>query len=106
MPSIPRIKQIQASWKGRIDILNSLKEKSTLLEDRKSAIFFKVFDAIIELEDPPLIKDSKFISTDELEFRFCKLKEKWAGEFDNLSDFSKDNICTWTIEYVNFNNNV
>ena len=51
----PKIKQIQASWKGRVDILKSLKAKSILLEDKKSAIFFKVVDAINELEAPPLI---------------------------------------------------
>jgi hypothetical protein len=41
-------------------------EKETLLEDRKSAIFFKVSDAIKELEGLPLIKRSTLILTNEL----------------------------------------
>ena len=35
--------------------MKSLKEKCTLLEDRKSAIFFKVIDAIAKLGGSPLI---------------------------------------------------
>lgn len=46
LPTIPRIKQIQSGWKGGVDIIKSLKENATLLEDTKSAIFFKLCDAI------------------------------------------------------------
>ena len=78
LPTLPRIKQIQASWKGRVDILKSLMEKVTLLEDRKSAICFKVYDAIKELEGPPLIKCSRFLLPNELDIELSKLKDKWA----------------------------
>ena len=46
LPSSPRIKQIQAGWKGKFDIMKSLKEKCTLLKDKKSVIFFKVSNSI------------------------------------------------------------
>ena len=55
LPSSPRVKEIQAGWKGRIDILKSLKEKCALLEDRKSDMFFKTYDAIATLGGPSLI---------------------------------------------------
>ena len=35
-----------------------------------------------------------------------KLKDKWNGELDDLSYFSKDNIHIWIVDYVNLNNNV
>lgn len=38
-PSSPRIKQIQAGWKGMIDIMKSLKEKCMFLEDKKISTF-------------------------------------------------------------------
>ena len=65
-----------------------------------------MFDVINKLEGPPLIKDSTLISPNELEVELSKLKDKWAREFDNLLDFSKDNMCTWTFDYVNLHNNV
>lgn len=33
-----------------------------------------------------------------------KFNDKWAGEFDNLLDFSKDSIQMWIVDYVNINN--
>ena len=78
---------IQDGWKGRIDILKSLKENTKLFEDRKSGIFFKVSYAINELEGPPLINGSTLISPDELEVKLSKLKDKWARKFDYLSYF-------------------
>ena len=46
------------------------------------------------------------ILLDDLEIEVSKIKDKWAGEFDNLSDFSKDSIWTWSVDYVNLNNNI
>ena len=98
LPTLPRIKQIWFGCKGSIDILKSLMEKATLLEDQKSAIFFKVFDVIKELEGPPLIKVSTLISVDELDNELCELKDKWVGEFNDLLDFSKDGMLMWTVD--------
>lgn len=52
---------------------------ATLLEYKKSSIFFKVYSSITELEGLPLIKVSTLISPDELEVELSKLKDKWAG---------------------------
>ena len=35
-----------------------------------------------------------------------KLKDKWAIEFNNLMHLSEDDIQTWTVNYVNLNNNI
>ena len=51
-----------------------------------------------------MIQDSTLISPNELEVEFSKLKEKWAREFNNMSDFSKYSMQTWTMDYVNLNN--
>ena len=53
-----------------------------------------------------MIKRSVLISTNELDDELSKLKDKWVGEFDDLSNFSKDNMCMWTIDYVNLNNKI
>lgn len=55
-----------------------LKEQWTLLEDMKSAIFFKDTDTISELVGPPLIQDSTLISPNELEVKVFKIKKKWT----------------------------
>lgn len=41
-----------------------------------------------------------------MESELSKLKEKWAREFDDLPKFSEENIKTWTVSYVNLNNNI
>ena len=102
---MPKIKQIQDGCKGRVDILKSIKEKSTLLEDWKSFIFFKVSDVVNELEGPPIIKGSTLISPNELDIELFKLKDNWAKEFDDLLYFSKYSMRMWTIDYVNLNKN-
>lgn len=86
--------------------MKSLKEKCTLLGDKKSAIFFKVSDTIVELGGPSMIQDSMLILIYDLEVEVSKFKDKWLKEFDNLSDFSEDNIRMRTIDYVNLNNNI
>ena len=35
-----------------------------------------------------------------------KIRDKWAGEFDSLTNFYEENIRAWTIDYLNFNNNI
>ena len=65
-----------------------------------------MFDVIVELGGPSLIQDSMLFFLDELEVEVSKLKDKWSGEFKNLLDFYEDNIQTWTVDYVNLNNNI
>ena len=59
-----------------------------------------------ELEGPPLIKGFALVLTNELDNEPSKLKDKWAGEFDDLSDLFKDNILSWTVDYVKLNNDM
>ena len=69
-----------------------LKEKYLPLEDKKSATFFKVTDVIPKLGGSPLVQYSSLIYFDELEAKVSKLKDKWDGEFDNLTNFSMEII--------------
>ena len=73
LPNVKIHSQIQARWKGHVDILKELKEKATLLEDKKRTIFFKVFDVVNEIEGPCLTKDSMLLLHDELEVELSKL---------------------------------
>ena len=105
-PSNFRIRQIQVGWKGRIDIMKSLKKKCSPLEDKKSVMLFKISDAIVELGGLPLVRYFSLISSDVLQIEVSKLNKKWAREFDNLTNFSKERITAWNIDYVNSNNNI
>ena len=106
IPSNYRINKIEAGWKGQIDILRSLNKRYSPVEDRKSATFFKIIDAITELGGPTIIRNSTLIFVDDLEYEVSKLKDKWAREFDILSYFFEENIRTWVVNYVNLNNNI
>lgn len=76
----------------------------TLLEENKGVIFFEVVEEIIELGGIPISNNFSLIPLDYLYSKLCKSKEKLDGEFDNLKDFSKENIKIWIITYVYFNN--
>jgi hypothetical protein len=76
------------------------------LEEKKSVTLFQTIEVISELGGPIVVKNSTFISVDDMESKLAKLKDKRARDFDNLSDFSEENIKTWTISYVNFNNDI
>ena len=43
---------------------------------------------------------------DDLEYELSKLKDKWAREFDSMSNFPQENIKSWTILDVNVNNDI
>ena len=99
-----KIIQIQVRWKSRIKILRPLNDKCTLLEEKKSIVFFKVVEAITKLGGPPMVKNSTLLSLNDLEYELSKLKEKWVEEFENLSNFLEENMKIWIVSYVNFNN--
>lgn len=77
-----------------------------MIKDRNSAFLFKVYDVVNELECPPLVKDSTFLSPNELKTGLSKLRDKWVEKFDSLFDLYGDNMHTWTIYYVKLNHNV
>lgn len=85
--------------------LRSLKEICSPLEDKKSAMFFKITYVIAELCGPPLVRDYPLIFANDQQVEVSKLKYKWEGEFDNLSYFSNENIKAWTVDYVYINSN-
>lgn len=58
-------------------------DSCTLLEDRKSNAFFKVFDVIRELNGPLVIRNLVLSSNDKMERELSKIKELWAN--DNCS---------------------
>lgn len=86
--------------------MKSLNEKCSPLEDKKSATFLNIIDAIVELGGPPLVKDSTLIYFDELEAEVSKFKDKWGGGFESMTNFFEESIKEWTIHYVNLNNNI
>ena len=65
-----------------------------------------MFDVVNELEGPPLVKDSTLLSLDELEIELSKLRDKCTKEFNGMSNFSRDNMRTWIVDYINLNHNV
>ena len=83
-----------------------MKEKCSPLEDRKSTTLFKITNAIVELGGPPLVRVYNLIYVDDLEVELSKLKDKWVGEFDSMSYFSRECIKAWMVDYVNLNNNI
>lgn len=86
--------------------MKSLKKNCSPLKDKKSAMFFKFTNVIAELGGPPLVQDFALIYYDELEAEVSKLKDKWVGEFENLTNFSEEIIKEWILDCVNLNNNI
>ena len=87
LTNVQRLRQIKVGWKGHVHTSKTLEERTVLLEDKKSTVFFKVSDVVNEPEGSCITKDSTLLSFDELETKLSNLKDKRAKEFDSLSDY-------------------
>jgi len=47
--------------------------------------------------------DSILLTKDQLQEQLEALKSSWANEFDNLTEFSKEEAKRWLFQYVNKN---
>ena len=88
-----RLRKIHPRWKGHVEILNTLKEKAMLLEDKRSIALLKVSNVVNELEGPRITKDSTFLSHDEFE---TKLQNSSKSGLKNLIACPISFETTWT----------
>jgi hypothetical protein len=74
-----------------------------VINSKRSDLFFKLVDVTKELEGPHLIMDSIFLTKDQLQEQLEALKISWANEFNNLTEFSQEEVEKWLVHYVNKN---
>jgi hypothetical protein len=75
-----------------------------ILEGKEYIVSKKgIVDIVKELEGLFLIKESILLTKDQMEAEISTLIDSWGIEFDNLTNFPKDEIRHWLFIFVNEN---
>jgi hypothetical protein len=62
------------------------------INSKISDLFLMLVYITKESEGPHLIMESIFLTKDQLQEKLQALKNSWANEFDNLTEFSKEEV--------------
>jgi hypothetical protein len=106
LPSKIRLRQINACWLKRIKCLREILVECDTINTKRSDVFLKLVDLTKELKGPHLIMDSILLSKDQLQEQLDALKISWESEFNDLTEYSEEEVEKWLIHYVNKNEDV
>jgi hypothetical protein len=111
LPSLSRIKQLKSCWMERINVLKGLITQLTDLSRRKNEAYLKILDldivgTTIEVPDPKYLSNSMLMTRQHFEEKIEELKRTSAEKFDNMMEFTHDDIDSWLVEYTNKNEDI
>jgi hypothetical protein len=89
-----------------IQCLKELLEKCDNINGKRGDLFLQLVDLTKELRGPHLIMDSILLSKDQLQEHLDTLKVAWENEFNEIIEYSKEEVEKWLIRYVNKNDEV
>jgi hypothetical protein len=110
-PSQSRIKQLKACWIQRFNILRGLLNELNDLKCKKIKAYSKligldIVGTTIEVSDPKLIANSMLLTRQQFEEHVETLKRLSAKKFDNMVEYTNDDIDSWFVEYTNRNEDI
>jgi succinate dehydrogenase flavin-adding protein (antitoxin of CptAB toxin-antitoxin module) len=111
LPSPSHIKQLKSYWMERINVLKVLITQFTDLSRRKKEAYLKILDldiagTTIEVPDPKYLSNSMLMTLQHFEEQIEELKRTSAEKFDNMMEFTRDDIGNWLVEYTNNNEDI
>jgi hypothetical protein len=110
-PSQTRVKQLKACWIKMINILRELLGDLNALSRKKVEAYSKlmgldIVGTTIEVQDPNLIVNSILQTRQQFEEHVEILKGLSAEKFNNMVEYTKHDIESWLVEYVNRNEDI
>jgi hypothetical protein len=106
LPSKIRLRKINVGWLKMIECLKELLEECDNINGKRGDLFLKLVDLTKELRGPHLIMDSILLSKDQLQEHLDALKVSWENEFNEITEYSEEEVEKWLIRYVNKNEDV
>jgi hypothetical protein len=106
LPSKIRLRNINVGWLKMIQCLKELLEKCDIINGKRGDLFLQLVDLTKELRIPHLIMDSILLSKDQLQEHLDTLKVAWENEFNEIIEYSEEEVEKWLIHYVNKNDEV
>jgi hypothetical protein len=106
LPSKIRLRKINAGWLKIIECLKELLEECDVINTKRGDLFLNLVDLTKELRGPHLIMDSILLSKDQLQEHLDALKISWENEFNEITEYSEEEVEKWLIRYVNKNEDV
>lgn len=89
-----------------IQCLKELHEKYDSINGKTDDLFLQLIDLTKEMRGPHLIMDSILLSKEQLQEHMDALKVEWENEFNEITEYSQEEVEKWLIHYVNKNDEV
>jgi hypothetical protein len=110
-PSPVQIKQLKACWIKRIKSLKEMLVDCDTISVKKGDLYLKLIELDLvgstgDVEDPHLILNSILMSKEKFEEKMDLLKTASAERFNNLTEYSKLEVESWLVSYVNKNEDI
>jgi hypothetical protein len=102
---------LKSCWIEQINVLKGLIAQLTDLSRRKTEAYLKILDldivgTTIEVPDPKYLSNSMLMTRQDFEEHIEGLKRTSAEKFDNMMEFTHDDIDSWLVEYTNKNEDI
>jgi len=85
------------------NVINLKNNTIIKINDISSDFLLKAIKVVDDLCGPRMIRDSVLITKDILKNELNDISESMALEFDNIIDFSEEEIKKWLFNFVNVN---
>jgi hypothetical protein len=111
LPSSSHIKQLKSCWMERLNVLKGLIIQLTDLSRRKNEAYLKLLDSdivgtTIEVLDTKYLSNSMLMTRQHIKEKIEELKRISNEKFDNMMEFTHDDIDIWLVEYTNKNEDI
>jgi hypothetical protein len=105
LPSLSSIKQLKSCWMEIINVLKGLITQLIDLSRRNSKAYSKIIDldivgTTIEVSDPKYLSNSMLMTRKHFEEKIEELKRTSTERFDNMIEFTRDDIDSCLVEYT------
>ena len=95
----------------QINVLKSLITQLIDLSRRKNEAYLKILDldivgTTIEVPDPKYLSNSMLVTRQHFEEKIEELKRTSTEKFDNMVEYTCDDIYYWLVEYTNKNEDI
>jgi len=111
LPSLSCIKKLKSCSIEQINVLKCLIAQFTDLLRRKTERYLKILyldivETTIEVPSPMCLSNSMLMTRQDFEEKIEGLKRTSAEKFDNMMEFTHDDIDSWLVKYTNKNEDI
>jgi hypothetical protein len=102
---------LTSCWIERINVLKGIIAQLIDLSGRENEAYLKILDldiagTTIEVSEPKYLSNSMLMTGHDFEEKIERLKRTSTKKFDNMIEFTHDDIDNWLVKYTNKNEDI